>query len=48
MTDVLAGQSSRVDTFATADLADWRHHVSQSFVPLEVESDRPDSLPRAS
>jgi AraC-like DNA-binding protein len=34
----------RVETFATADLMDWRRHVSQSFVPLEVESDRPGSF----
>ena len=37
-------QRGRVATFATADLSTWRHHVSQSFVPLEVESDRPGSF----
>lgn len=37
-------QTGRVATFATADLGTWRHHVSQSFVPLDVESDRPGSF----
>ena len=37
-------QPGRVATFATADLGTWRHHVSRSFVPLEVESDRPGSF----
>jgi AraC-like DNA-binding protein len=43
-------QPSRVASLATADLREWRRQVSQSFVPLEVETDRPGSFraePRA-
>jgi AraC-like DNA-binding protein len=36
--------SSGVETFSTADLHAWRRYVSQSVVPLEVESERPDTF----
>ena len=44
MKEMPGGRSSRVETFATADLTDWRRHASQSFVPLEVATDRPDAF----
>jgi AraC-like DNA-binding protein len=44
MTTSPLAEPSGVETFATAELREWRRHVSQSFVPLEVETDRPGSF----
>jgi AraC-like DNA-binding protein len=40
--DTIHVASSEVETFTTADFREWRRHVSESFVPLEVQTDRPD------
>ncbi len=42
--DTFQVASSGVETFTTADFHDWRRHVSESFVPLEVQTDRPDQF----
>src|SRR3546814_6318273 len=42
--DSMPGTSNGVETFSTADFHDWRRHVSESFVPLDVQTDRPDTF----
>lgn len=33
-----------VESYLTSDFHEWRTHVSESFVPLDVQTDRPDSF----
>jgi len=42
--DSMPGTSNGVETFSTADFHDWRRQVSESFVPLDVQTDRPDTF----
>lgn len=42
--DGTPGTPRGVQTFLTEDFHEWRTHVSESFVPLEVHTDRPDTF----
>lgn len=42
--EVTPSAQSGVESYLTSDFHDWRRHVSESFVPLEVHTDRPDTF----